>query len=213
MPTLKQLLIKLKTQLTQCKCFPFVWMIFQLKIYKKKAPATFVVKETRNGMKFQSLFPIDNYGVCSVGSGICDIFLAMVLKLARDAERCSLKRAVYLKEEWVDWNEALRYVLALWHLKVYKMLDQFSRIPTTKLILGTSWFANKGQLKQLSTEAMKDWWWTVTFGVLILEKISFYYWPLLKGYQSKKHALTWKRNSSELLSLGVTLKVSLAISV
>lgn len=56
MPTLKQLLAKLKTQLTQCKCFPFVRMIFRLKIYKKKAPATFVVKETRNGMKFQSLF-------------------------------------------------------------------------------------------------------------------------------------------------------------
>ena len=62
---------------------------------------------------------------------------------------------------------------------------------------------------------MKDWQWTVTFSVLILEKISFYYWLLLKGYQSKKHALTWKKNSSELLSLGalVTLKVSLAISV
>lgn len=48
------------------------------------------------------LFPVDNYGVCSVGSGICDFFLAMVLKLVRDAERFSHKRAVYLKEEWVD---------------------------------------------------------------------------------------------------------------
>ena len=82
--------------------FSFCVDDFRLKIYKKKAPTTFVVKETRNGMKFQSLFPIDNYGVCSVGSGICDIFLAMVLKLVRDAERFSHKRAVYLKEEWVD---------------------------------------------------------------------------------------------------------------
>lgn len=166
-------------------------------------------------MKFQSLYISYRqlWGVFSRFWHLWHFFLAMVLKLARDAERFSHKRAVYLKEEWVDENEALRYVLALWHLKVYKMLNQFSRIPTTKLLLGTSWFANKRQLKQLSTEAMKDWGWTVTFGVLILEKISFYYWPLLKGYQSKKHALTWKRNSSELLSLGVTLKVSLAISV